>query len=77
MGIFCTFFVEEFTRVFASKSDVLRDGTEEFDDVGQMILIARIILARMRFEQIVASRQLKSLRDKECEINNVAHARKG
>ena len=37
------------------------DVSQELNDMSKMVLVARIVLARVRFKQIVASRQFKSL----------------
>jgi len=54
-----TSFIEELSGVATGKRDVLRDGTQEFDDMRQMVIISRVFFRRMRFEEIVSGGQLK------------------
>jgi hypothetical protein len=56
-----TFFIEENPRVFSWSRDVFWNITQKFDDVGQVVLVSGIILARVRLEQIVTRRQFESL----------------
>lgn len=57
----CTFLVEELPWVPPSQGQMFRDGAEEFNDMGEVVLISRIALTRVRLEQVIASRQLECL----------------
>ena len=59
-----TSFVEEFSRVFSAERDVARNGTEQLDDVREVVFVARVVLTRVRLEQVVARRELEYLRKK-------------
>lgn len=56
-----TFFVEENPGVLARARDVLGNVAQELNDVGQVVLVPRIVLARVRFKQVIARRQLERL----------------
>ena len=47
---------EELARVLPAEGDVFRNGPDQLDDVRQVVLVARIVLARVRLEQVVARR---------------------
>ena len=54
-GTVRTTLIEELARVFATECDVTRDRSEQLNDVRQVVLVARVVLARVRLEQVVAS----------------------
>jgi hypothetical protein len=55
---------EEFARVFAGEGDVSRDLAEQLDDVSQVVLVSRVVVAGVRLEQEVPGGQLERLESK-------------
>ena len=55
-----TSFVEEFSGVLSREGDVTGNVAEELNDVREVVLVARVVLARVRLEEVVAGRHLES-----------------
>ena len=49
-----TILPEEVLAVLAGQGDVGRDGAAELHDVGQVVLVPRIVVPTVRLEQVVA-----------------------
>ena len=45
-----TSFVEEFARVFSRECNMPGDGSDELNDVGQMVLVSGVVLSAVRLE---------------------------
>lgn len=54
-----TILPEEVLAVLAGQSDVGRDGAAELHDVGQVVLVPRVVVPTVRLEQVVACGQLE------------------
>ena len=52
-------FGEELARVLAAHGDLVGHRAEELDDVRDVVFVARVVLARVRLEQVVAGGQLE------------------
>ena len=57
-----TFSVEELSGVLSTHSYVAGDGPQQFDDVGQVVLISAVVVTRVGLKQVVSSGQLKGLK---------------
>ena len=68
-----TLFIEEDARVLSRCRNVFWNISQELNYVSQVVLVSRVVLARVRLEQIVTRRQFKSLKRKEKHEGNVSH----
>jgi len=60
-----TVFGKVLPLVFALREDVLGYGTQKLDDVRQVVLVARVAVARVRLEQVITRGKLESLEANE------------
>ena len=67
-----TLFIEEDARVLSRCRNVFWNISQELNYVSQVVLVSRVVLARVRLEQIVARSQFKSLNRKEKHEGNVS-----
>ena len=53
--------VEDLLRPFPRQTQRLREGSQKFDDLCNVIVIFAVLSARLGIEQVVASDQLENL----------------
>ena len=53
--------VEDFLRPFAGETELAREGTEELDDLGDVVVVFAILGARLWVEEVVTCDEFEDL----------------
>ena len=60
LSYYLTILFEEFFAVFPRKGNISWNSSNQLDDMSEMVLVPRVVLPRVRLEQVVPRSHLKS-----------------